>query len=703
MVFTGIEGVDWASLHHAYGDASDVPGLLHGLASPDPAVRESALDGMYGAVHHQGDVYDSTVACVPFLFELLLLTSVPGRGAVLELLCGIAGEEEPDAAELAEYSADFEDDEDDEEHADWVAQRLAASERVRGRSAQLFALLDDPDEELRAAVPGALRSLHGDGAAVLAALRRRLPAEPSVRVARALVAATGELGARHGGRVAIDAAACLLRVAYDARPHPELVLTALTGLTQCAPDRLPPDAVELAAEAMRAAREGPPPAPPQPLPRTDTLLGALRELRAAHDAASGADEPVKLLQEWHLALGDRTDERLRLLVEQLRSPSAGQRHAAIRQAGPLLSGWRLPGEEAVGLLAAQVRSEDADLARAALRTLTYLHPLAHGAADTVAEALPAFRHEAVETGWWETTRYGRAIDALVAQGDPRAVPELERALCESPLPVGLSERLPTLAAHAAPLGPVLLELLRATSPGHPRLRAMLLDLLAVPAPVAAIPLVSSFVDSDDPALRRVALRTMARFGPPAASRAGRIRELVASGPSSFVRLAAAEALWAITGEADLDLVLGAVREGLSAEHRGGRREACGLAARVGPPAASLAPLLRARVAADDERVDAARALWRVTGGADDADEVARVLVGEWPRGHFNRPAIAATLAELGPAAADAVPLAEAELARSRRHGNDGPPSPNFLCHVDVDEELQRDCRRILAQAPPGPA
>ncbi len=53
MFAGGIDEVDWASMEHAYGPADDVPGLLRGLASADPAERERALDGMYGAVHHQ--------------------------------------------------------------------------------------------------------------------------------------------------------------------------------------------------------------------------------------------------------------------------------------------------------------------------------------------------------------------------------------------------------------------------------------------------------------------------------------------------------------------------------------------------------------------------------------------------------------------------------------------------------------------------
>jgi hypothetical protein len=66
-------------LRHAYGSAEDVPGLLRGLASADPVERETALDGMYGAVHHQGEVYDSTLACVPFLLALVASGDVADR------------------------------------------------------------------------------------------------------------------------------------------------------------------------------------------------------------------------------------------------------------------------------------------------------------------------------------------------------------------------------------------------------------------------------------------------------------------------------------------------------------------------------------------------------------------------------------------------------------------------------------------------
>jgi hypothetical protein len=54
-MFAGLDDVDWAAMHHAHGPATDVPDLLRGLLADDAQAREIALDGLYGAVHHQAD------------------------------------------------------------------------------------------------------------------------------------------------------------------------------------------------------------------------------------------------------------------------------------------------------------------------------------------------------------------------------------------------------------------------------------------------------------------------------------------------------------------------------------------------------------------------------------------------------------------------------------------------------------------------
>ncbi|MGW3493038.1 hypothetical protein [Streptomyces sp. NPDC001020] len=55
--------------------------LLRGFASSCPQEREGPLAGLYGAVHHQGDVYDSTLARVPSHYDLMGRAGPRGRGA----------------------------------------------------------------------------------------------------------------------------------------------------------------------------------------------------------------------------------------------------------------------------------------------------------------------------------------------------------------------------------------------------------------------------------------------------------------------------------------------------------------------------------------------------------------------------------------------------------------------------------------------
>ncbi|MFF2538739.1 hypothetical protein [Streptomyces cyaneofuscatus] len=89
MMINEIDSVDWESMGHAYGPASDVPGWLRGMASADPGVRDEAFSDFYSAAHHQGDVYPCTAASLPFLFEMADSPATPDRGSVIELLLSI--------------------------------------------------------------------------------------------------------------------------------------------------------------------------------------------------------------------------------------------------------------------------------------------------------------------------------------------------------------------------------------------------------------------------------------------------------------------------------------------------------------------------------------------------------------------------------------------------------------------------------------
>ncbi|WNF29568.1 HEAT repeat domain-containing protein [Streptomyces sp. C11-1] len=269
-MFSGIDEVDWASMEHAYGPADDVPELLRGLASDDPAERETALDGMYGAVHHQGDVYACTLACIPFLFELVVDPGVQDRGCVVELLTSIGG-----------FDLD-EDDEDeiDEDEIEGAANYAMAAAAVTAGAGVFFELIADEDPGVRLAAPLALATLHRHPVRVLALLRERLPVEPDEEVRLALVEAAGRVALRHrplAGRVAewLNGLA--------SRAHtPGLRLAALAQLARCSPDVLPGDVVPVVSGLLREMRAAPE-APPAPTECAATGTNGAREPGGARD------------------------------------------------------------------------------------------------------------------------------------------------------------------------------------------------------------------------------------------------------------------------------------------------------------------------------------------------------------------------------------------------------------------------------------
>jgi hypothetical protein len=86
----GLDAVNWSSLTHAYGDATDVPGHLRSLLSADPKVRDETMDELFSNICHQGTVYPATAAAVPFLYELLTAPDVQDKLNIAHLLACIA-------------------------------------------------------------------------------------------------------------------------------------------------------------------------------------------------------------------------------------------------------------------------------------------------------------------------------------------------------------------------------------------------------------------------------------------------------------------------------------------------------------------------------------------------------------------------------------------------------------------------------------
>lgn len=85
-----LDTIDWKSLTHAYGEASDVPKLIRALASDHAGKREGALDALFSTIWHQGTVYPASASAVPFLIELVGSEAQEDLPAILELLAHLA-------------------------------------------------------------------------------------------------------------------------------------------------------------------------------------------------------------------------------------------------------------------------------------------------------------------------------------------------------------------------------------------------------------------------------------------------------------------------------------------------------------------------------------------------------------------------------------------------------------------------------------
>lgn len=702
-MFAGIDEVDWASMEHAYGPADDVPGLLQGLASADPAEREGALDGMYGAVHHQGDVYACTLACIPFLFELVVDPAVPDRGGIVELLTSIGG------IDLDE------DDEDeiDEDEIEGAANYAMAAAAVSAGAGVFFALMADDDPGVRVSAPLALATLHGHPARVLPLLRERLAVEPDEEVRLALVEAAGRVALRH--RPLTDQIAdWLSRLAAEAHP-PGLRLAALAQLARCAPQALPGDVVRVVAGLLRQLRSSPTAGDAEPGCRgaeahsepeqagTEeraapvTMVGQLRAMSAEESAGRTAPWTADLLRTLHVGLDDRVAERTALLTDQLCSPDRWQRIDAVRMSSGLIRAWRGSYAELVRLVGEQLGADEPRLAEAASHVLEELFCLAAPAADALAARVAADPGAWVKEWASGPPGLGSPVKALSRLGDARAVPALAAALERPEVPHDVGFAIGYLGAAALPLTGALRRRLGEVGldeGAYDRASPLLAGLTALRAGEAApevLRVLRGAPEYRGEWLRTAALRALGSFGPAAHCAVPELRAMIRR-PGTSAATEAAEALWAVDGDAAA--VLPVLIEGLQAEHAHERRSAASALGRLGAAAEVTAPRLRALLGHEELwlRVDAAIALWEVSGRAR---ESVPVLLAAWEQNRHVRVRVAGCLARMGAAGAgsDAAHVLRAELASVRRHNAmDG----GYGSHDTYeDEKLLALCRRAL--------
>ena len=90
----GLDAIDWASIRHSQGMASNLPELLRSLMSDDPKARSDAIAGLHETIWHQGTVSPAAAAAaVPFLYDLLDSPGVRDKGGIVSLLGRMATDE----------------------------------------------------------------------------------------------------------------------------------------------------------------------------------------------------------------------------------------------------------------------------------------------------------------------------------------------------------------------------------------------------------------------------------------------------------------------------------------------------------------------------------------------------------------------------------------------------------------------------------
>ncbi|MFI9831514.1 HEAT repeat domain-containing protein [Streptomyces sp. NPDC051913] len=669
-MFTGIDEVDWASMRHAYGSAEDVPGLLRGLASADPAEREIALDGMYGAVHHQGDVYDSTLACVPYLFTLAAREEVRDRGGIVELLVSIGGD-----GEVAE-GAD----------AGYAMARAA----VRA-GAEVFArLAGDPDAGVRRSAASAVVRFLDRPERVLSLLRERIAVERDERVLLALTEGLGFLAHRHPAHAAeiVELLTALSMAPYG----PGQRLAALGQLAGNAPDRLPTDLVPTVVGLLRErSGQRPDPACEPDRPDTNTLVGRLRRLRPSDEEGS------QLLRTLHTGLDGRVADRIALLNGQLTSPDPTDRCNAMWMSFGLFRDWRADYSTPVALIGAQLAAEEDQLRDAATSVLEDLYQLAAPAADDL-HALVTSRPELWVRHWEHgAPTLGEPLRALARSGDPRAVPVLGQLLATPDAPYDLGQVVAHLGPAAAPLAPALRAGLAGLSLDDPDIHnraTALITALGELNDTESLPLILRLLSGlPDHRMRFLvvgaALHTLGALGGAAREAIPVVRGLL-DGENA---IEAAGALWTLTGDAAAVLSVLLTPDGDVVAHRG----ATEVLARLGPEAAPAMDGLRRETEAPHAwvRTPAACALWRI-GGEAESGRVLPLLRSTWARTPELRRPIAECVAAMGPAGAPLHDLLRAELTAPQRYI--APCGGYAPLAVLSDERLLEICRSALGAA-----
>jgi hypothetical protein len=245
-VLERLDTLDWKSLSHAYGPATDVPNQVRALASPDPEVRSRAVRQLGSNVFHQGSRYEASAFVVPFLYELLGADEVENKEDIIHLLVHIAtGYPEaylpkgPNMEGLRDYIASGLA----EAALEWI---LCAYDAALGGVDRLQRLAAEPRDEVRLAATYALAWFRERAADSAPIVRASVGCETDPTLLSNAVLALGLLD---GYLAAVDDVPAFERALEHA--NPTVRTAASIALGAVAGDRMPAEALRLLVSAVK--------------------------------------------------------------------------------------------------------------------------------------------------------------------------------------------------------------------------------------------------------------------------------------------------------------------------------------------------------------------------------------------------------------------------------------------------------------------
>jgi HEAT repeat protein len=692
-----LDSIDWSSLSHAYGEASDVPDIIRALASDDPETREEAISELHGNIWHQGTVYEATPYAVPFLIELLKADTVKGKDAILGLLSSIAeGSSYLDVHQDMDY---FFGERDTLEFSVKLAQefdfvRLSHEAVVEGLPVYL-ALLSDADVETKLWSLYTLSTCLERAEAIKTALWERFAVEENPQVKASLLLCVRDLWRRRRFK------------SPTRRMEPAQV-----------------DHLNRLAEIMRSTRE------------TATVRFSAALILVGWLDADAREEAFSIVEEladeswqdfaslpWSVIASSpiiamtygfnaHFELQLRFQLGLLGNHNSEIRTEAMCALADLCREYRSAPLRAAPALGELLSAPDPEVRWWAAMTLSELG----SAARLATEALLAALDDA------NARVRGSAAMALAKIGEKRAVPGIQKLLQNSETSVKALKALQKFGPLAAEALNDLQALLRQPANGADKINVLLaigaIDTAGESslADVAAMlsgpqagtaawvlgiwgpksqPHISELLvtlNSRDWLAPRNAVKALGNIGEPAGAAVPRLLPLLQTNDPHF-KACVAFALWQIEGSnLAVPTLIGILEQEFDSLHNDSQ-QACSVAAeslgQIGAEASAAAAILHKALQHKSVyvRIHAAYSLWQITRNVD---EVLALLIKELSTSRAAHTAMKC-LAEMGPLAKPAVPHLQRLIDSEERVIEIGSTDD----WIDQDEEIQELARKTL--------